>query len=177
MTNPAYSLNSPIYSSFGVVDQSANPTNGIWLGVSTSTSNVYWRSIPWNVDYCDPEDEHFPELGGLTILYGPAMFDLDAGIRLMLQQPGASCHIRTYAAKNVDDVDTRMQWNGGESFEWFVGPGETGNTHVNGHWKGWLPENYQLRVEVDYWHATSACRIVGGTARLFAWRNYVPEVI
>lgn len=167
-------MTAPIYSSFGLVDQSNTPLNGVYLAVSTSTGNVQWRTIPWNINYADPETQHVPELGGLTILTGPASFDLDAGIRLMVQEVGASCHIRPWVAELVNGVDTRAQWVGGESWEWFVGPGETGNTHVSGHWKGWVAQGQMLRVEVDYWHASHGARIVGGTARLHVWRPEVP---
>lgn len=161
---------NPTYSHFGYLDRSADPLTGKYLPVST-TSNWQWITVPWDVDYADPEDQHVLN-GGWTFLYGPCDFVATGGVRLLLQQDDASVHVRLWVAEIIDGVDTRVG-SPGESYEWFVGPGETGNSHINGTWIGRLTEGQRLRMEVDYWHAAHGARIIGGSVKCLVWR---PEV-
>mgnify|MGYP000515144030 CR=1 FL=1 len=163
----------PIYSSFGLADRSTNPSTGVWLPVSLTLANHRWVTVPWDVDYSDPENQHSGP-GAWTVLHGPALFEMTAGIRLLNQHRQASCHIRLWAGQFIDGVDTRLSTNFGESWEHFVGDEESNQSHVNGTWRGWLPADQRLRVEVDYWKAglssSGGARIIGGSARLFVWR-------
>lgn len=158
-------MTSPVYSSFGYTQHDSAPSTGKYVPVST-TSSPQWVTIPWDLDYSDPENQH--SQGGWSFLVGPGIFAVDSDVRIMNQQDDAALHIRLWMAQNINGVDTRV----GElyAWEWFVGPNEHGNTHVNGTWKGWLPADVRLRVEIDYWHASAGCNVVGGNVRCLVWR-------
>ncbi len=70
----------------------------------------------------------------------------------------------------INGVDTRIATQ--EVTEWIVAPQETSHTHIVHNWKGWLPANQRLRVELDMWNVPDAnpMRIVGGTVRGFYGR-------
>jgi len=160
-----------VYSHFGLLGRDADPDGtGILLPPSNMGAPGSWKwiTIPFDVDYEDPENQHAVN-GGWTVLYGPARYEVVGEVRLLRQTVGASCHVRLWHAQVINGVDTRIAAKG-PSWEWFVGPGEKGNTHVNGCWQGFLPANQRLRMEVDYWNAPTPARIVGAGINIRAER-------
>jgi len=159
-----------VYSHFGLKSRDAAPDTGILLPVSTMAAlpgSWKWITIPFDVDYEDPENQHV--VNGWTVLYGPARYLAVGEVRLLRQQDNASSHIRLWHAQVINGVDTRIAAKG-PSWEWFVGPNEHGNTHVNGVWMGFLPAGQRLRMEVDYWNASAPARIVGAGINITAER-------
>ncbi len=145
------------------------------------------RTIPWDVEYSDPENQH----GSWTILNGPAHYSITAYARLMQMQEGCSVHIYAYhatdpallAADQVDGVDNVTSYK--EFAEWFVGPKEThfasdgsvtySNTHIFGTWNNWLPANEKLRIGLDYWNASGSGKLIGGSVSGF-WGRPSDEI-
>lgn len=133
------------------------------LDVSHADGPIKWLTIPWDVDYADPDSMHF-DAGGWTVLHGPCDFELWGYARLKQGQPGCSTHIQLYTVDAAEQVLHRY-----EAWETFVGPKESSHTHVNGSWPGRLDDGVRLRVNVDYWNASTYCYLVGATLSGFYW--------
>lgn len=159
------------YLSLGY-DTREDPQQGLYIPVSTELENTLWKTIPWDEENADPENQHAMP-NGWTILHGPAHYMFSAGARFKNQQVNASFHLRFWKAfvDPITGVEVRT-W-ASEAEESFVGPGEGNNTHCNLSWNGWLAANERLRVEVDYWHATAGARLVGASVSGFYFRPIV----
>jgi hypothetical protein len=158
-----------IYSSFGRMSLDASPEKGTLLPVSKSGAWV-WVPVAWDTRYSDPENQ-LDQAHRQFFLSGPCHFSAVGGVRLLRQQRGASAHVRLYSVDAT--TGARMPANFGESWEHFVGPEESNNSHINGTWQGWLGSGQKLAMEVDYWKAgsTTPARIIGGTMRVFTYRG------
>lgn len=159
---------APYYFSYGF--QPADSTGWRSLPPSTdiNTDNT-WVTVPWPIQFdCPTEDAAapVPTVGGWTFLYGPCHYVCQAEVRLDNETTEAQAHITLWETDATEAVLARRN-----CWEWMVGTKEGNTVHLDGAWYGWLAAGRKLRVQVDYWHATTPASIIAANVGGYYWRS------